>query len=493
MGKGGGGGQAKNASWRNLDSTLQEMSNQPLQEAAQSMSVGNWASDLLTGGAVTSQSVGPGKDAWSGYWFSDPTQGYAMGGQQPTWGNVLSAEQGVQTTGGAQGGGSTLQFNPSGAWATQAGPVLGGAYLEDIYNVNQANSLEGTFYGRGTQDYAQIEQDRQMTLALQGLLGQDVNQMTTQQGNIDYSRALANQQLGNVDEARGLANQDINYINAARQATQGLETGTGLYSTQQAYVDQAVASGQAAVQQKLASMGIGESTQNAMLQNQVAQSGAATAGQLVQGNIQLSEAQQQLEQQLYGTDVTRLQTEAGLYGTGIQRMQTEAGIYGTDVQRYGTDVSRQQADIAQQNADFNTYNLDTNLGLSQQQLSQQAVSGLLNIQTSLQNVYSGANQAASQFFNNALAPYGYILSDLATRSGINVSNAQIAEQAQAAQSQGMGSLLQGVGSLFGSGGLGSLLGGAGGAAGAGLASIGGGASVGGSVGAGLGVAALALA
>ena len=236
---------ARNASWRNLDSTLQELSNQPLQEAAQSMSVGNWAADLLTGGQVPSQSTGHGQDAWSGYWYSDPTSGYSL----PT--GPLSYGAGhkqsmyyIDPATGAQ------QFNPSGAWALQAGPVLGTAYENDISSINRANELEATYNARAGTDYAQVEQDRQLTMALQGLLGGDVSTMQQQLGNIDW----------------------------ARQQTINLETGTGLFGTQQAYIDQAVQSGQAAVQQQLASMGLGESTQKAMLQNQVAQAGAATAG-----------------------------------------------------------------------------------------------------------------------------------------------------------------------------------------------------------------------
>lgn len=385
----------------------------------------NWAESMMTGGIPeVSVASSPGHFFGTTDW-SGAAGGQGYGYTSGTWNtDPLGA----------------LQYTPSANYVNALGPTLGTEYQGDAYLMNQANNQAATYNARATSDYNRITgYDYALEDQINQLLGADV-------GNINQARDLANQQLGYVGQARDLANQDIGYINQARDVTYGLETGTGLFGSQAAYINQAVSSGEAAVQQQLASMGLSSSTQNAMLQNQVAQSGAATAGQLVQGNLQLSEGQQNLEQQLYGTDISRLGTEAQLYGTAVTRMGTEAGIYGTDVERYKA-VQNQQA------MDQTLYSTDASLGLSNQQLSASTLQDFGNIFKQLQSTYSVANSSANNFMTQALAPYGYILQDLATRSGVNVANAQVAGTITKAEidgtSQMVSSLFEAIGSAVG--------------------------------------------
>jgi hypothetical protein len=252
------------------------------------------------------------------------------------------------------------------------------------------------------------------------------------QGNVSLANELAQMGLSQEQTAYGQSQQD-------RAQTLSLERGTGLYPSQQAYVNQAVQSGQAAVQQQLASEGLTSSTQNAMLQNQVAQSGAATAGQLIQGNIGLSQSQQQLEQQAMQQGGALALGGASLSQQGLGQLQN---LWQSAANQWGA---------------------------MQQQGFEQALQGYGMI---------------GQFFQGALQPYGYQLQGYKILSDETIANSQLQTQLmtaeQQAQAQGMSGLLGGLGSLFGQGGSGSnLLSGIGGLFGAGAAA-GGSALVGGS-------------
>jgi hypothetical protein len=148
-----------------------------------------------------------------------------------------------------------------------------------------------------------------------------------------------------------------------------------------------------------------------------------------------------------------MKTEADIYGTDVSRIKTEADIYGTDVSRYGTDVERYKAAQNQQSLDQQLYSTDASLGLSNQQLAASELQDFGNIFKQLKDTYSTASTAANNFMTQNLAPYGYILQDLATRSGVNVANAQnktkMAVAESAAIGEGISSLFEAIGNIVG--------------------------------------------
>jgi hypothetical protein len=209
-------------------------------------------------------------------------------------------------------------------------------------------------------------------------------------------------------------------------------SGTGLFPSQQAWVNQGVSAQQAAVQQQMASEGLTSSTQNVQMQGEAAQAGAATAGQLIQGNISL------------GTNLEQL-------GVGTQQAAINA-----------------LATMASQAT-----------GL-QGQLWTEAMQGMGMV---------------GQILNDSVSAFGYSNQGWASVLSGEVSNAQIAAGVQAGQAQssnqGMGSLLGGLGQLLGGSGGGGLIGSLGGSAagavgGAASAAVGGTGAAAGGIGSSIG-------
>jgi hypothetical protein len=213
--------------------------------------------------------------------------------------------------------------------------------------------------------------------------------------------------------------------NMLNQAT----TGSGLFPSQQAQITQAEQSQQSAVQQQLANEGLGSSTVNAQLQGQVKMSGAAAAGQLIQGNI--SAANQTI-------------------GLG----QTMTGLA----------QEQQKINLATQQALYSQFSGIASLSQSQQaQLWSEAQQGYGTL---------------GQMMNSTLNAFGYTVKTQEDVLNANIASAQIqagiaSSQAQAAQ-QGASSMFGALGSLLGQGGSGGGLGGLLGSLGGGVGSFTGG-------------------
>ena len=231
-----------------------------------------------------------------------------------------------------------------------------------------------------------------------------------------------------IAEGESILGQGQGMVN---QAT----SGTGLYPSQQALVNQTVQSQQAAIQQQMASEGLTSSTQNAQLQGQAAQQGAATAGALIQGNIAAGQAQEGIGQAQIGLGDQQLSLAENWSQLGVATQQAAISAI--------TTMASQSAGL-------------------QSQAWNQAMQGYGMIGQFLQASMAG--------FGESNTGLGMELQASETQAQLN---AGIAQQQAAASSQGMSSLLGSVGQLLGGSGgsgggligsLGGLLGGGGGAA-----------------------------
>lgn len=356
----------------------------------------------------------------------------------------------------------TNVFNPLGTFGSEEMLGLGGlanwaANLATGGNVQPSGGLPSTGWlgGGNTQTFAPFT----TTGATGGGGLNPLNGPGTGGGGGSFLSGLNAQQLGPF-----LANAVQNLLNAQgttaalqtpantllTQGGQELSTGnqmlaqatgkTGLFPSQQAMINQAVQTEQTDIGQQLAKEGLGNSTLLQSLKGQAAVSGAAAGGQLIQGNIQLAQTEQQL----------------GAAATGA-----------------GAEI---------ENAMFQQFSSIASMSSAlQQSLWSQAMQGY---------------GAVGNFMTGVLNSFGYtlktqedVLQANETYAKDQLDAAQINEQAQAAQSQGFASMMGGLGQLLGGGGgsggsgglgglfsgLGSLLGIGGGAAGV----IGSGAAAGG--------------
>lgn len=328
---------------------------------------------------------------------------------------------------------------------SKGGKGGGGGGSTEVHSLPALNSIMSQLQGLTDQQQGYLKNPNALghmeqygqEFAENSVVGADAGMSPIQlaQRNIGNEEGLASQFQGDTNFANQMAQYGAGQVKAGNNEVSQLEHGSGLFGSQQAYIDQATKSGQSAVQQQMANEGLTSSTQNAMLQNQVAQSGAATAGQLVQGNISLAQQGTQIAQQLTMGEQGLSQASTG----ALQNLwTTAAGQWG---------------------------------GMQQQGFSQ-AMQGYGMI---------------GQYFQGALQPYGYQLQAqnllLQKELGSAQINANMITAEQSAQSGGMSSLMGGLSSLLGGGGgggkggLGGLLGGLGGAAG-GIAAGGGAAAAG---------------
>ena len=340
----------------------------------------NWASNLATGGNVAQADWSPAKtgtlDLANAQTFAPFT---GTGGSNP-----------MLPGGGGGGGGGSGQ-------SALLGPFLSGAEGGIGAETNLAEQFANLTNG-GANIYNQ---------------GQNVFNQGT---NV----------FGQGQNILGMGNQ---MVNQARNK--------GLFPSQQAMIDQAVASQQAALQQQLGTEGLGSSTVAQQLKGQVQMSGAAAAGQLIQGNIQLGEAEQGI----------------GLQGEQLGFQGEQLGFQG---EQLGTQVNQalysEFAGIASQNAAL------------QAQTWQEAMQGM---------------GAYGTMLNATLQPFGYAMKTQEDVLQANETEAGLQLQAQTGAAQasqaGFSSLMGGLGSLLGSGGSGGsggLLGGLGSLFGAGSGGLG---------------------
>ena len=322
----------------------------------------NWASDIATGGNVAQPD-----------WSPTPTGNLVLGHGNPTFAPFT-------------GTGGTGVFGPNGP-SGGGNPMLPGGGTG-----GGQNSLLGPLLS-----------------GVEGGIGAETN-LAQQFANLTNGGANVFNQGQSI---LGMGNQ---MVNQARNK--------GLFPSQQAMIDQAVASQQAAVQQQLGTEGLGSSTVAQQLKGQIKLSGAAAAGQLVQGNIQLGESEQ---------------------GIGLEGEQL-----GTQINQ---SLYNEFAGIASQNA-----------GL-QSQMWQEAMQGM---------------GAYGTMLNATLQPFGYSLRSQEDVLQANMEEAKLQLQAQTDQNQaaqaGFSSMLGGLGSILGGqGGSGGLIGGLGSLFGSGIGGAGAGA------------------
>src|SRR5215469_6737527 len=382
-------------------------------------------------------------------------------------GGHASAPQ-IQIPSGISGPGSYSGnvFDPLGRYSSQTLPSLLGLYnwASDIAtggNVAQPDwsptPTGNLVLGHGNQTFAPFTGTGGTNPMLPGGgTGGGSNQssilgpfLTGAEGGIGAETNLA-QQFANLtngganiyNEGQGVFNQGVGAFNTGTQML-NRAMNKGLFPSQQAMIDQAVASQQAGVQQQLSSEGLGSSTVAQQLKGQIKLSGAAAAGQLIQGNMQLAESEQGL----------------GLEGEqlGFQGAQLGSQINQSLFNEFGG--------IASQNAAL------------QSQMWQEAMQGM---------------GAYGTMLNATLQPFGYSLRSQEDVLQANMQEAGLQLQAQTAQNQasqaGFSSMMGGLGSLLGGGGggggggllggLGGLLGSAGGAGSVGAGALGMGADLG---------------
>src|SRR5215472_15457118 len=370
-------------------------------------------------------------------------------------GGHASAPQ-IQIPSGISGPGSYSGnvFDPLGRYSSQTLPSLLGLYnwASDIAtggNVAQPDwsptPTGNLVLGHGNQTFAPFTGTGGTNPMLPGGgTGGGSNQssilgpfLTGAEGGIGAETNLA-QQFANLtngganiyNEGQGVFNQGVGAFNTGTQML-NRAMNKGLFPSQQAMIDQAVASQQAGVQQQLSSEGLGSSTVAQQLKGQIKLSGAAAAGQLIQGNMQLAESEQGL-----GLEGEQLGFQGAQLGSQINQ-----------------SLFNEFSGIASQNAAL------------QSQMWQEAMQGM---------------GAYGTMLNATLQPFGYSLRSQEDVLQANMQEAGLQLSAQTAQNQaaqaGFSSMMGGLGSLLGGqGGSGGLIGGLGSLFGSGIGGAGAGA------------------
>lgn len=466
-------------------------------------SMANWASAIATGGNTTQANpfneIGAGSAPLANKTVGYTTNlGAALSQESQTFGG--SGGSGVIGSGGSttSTGGTTAAGGGFPASAQQFPTIMGAGLSPGGYLGTPVNG-DTPFYDQNTQQFIGVIQNGKFVPSAssggtfpQMYQGSAANTQPAQQNPpsagggssgsilgpflqnawdaIQAEGAGANQLGGEgtqlFNEGQGMIAPANATIEQGNQMVNQATTGTGLYPSQQAFVDQATKSQQAAIQQQMASEGLTSSTQNAQLQGQAAQQGAATAGALIQGNIAAGQAQ---------------------IGLGDQQLSLAENW--------------------------------SQLGVATQQAAISAITTMASQSAGLQaQAWSQAMQGygmIGQFLQTSMAGFGESNQGLGEELQASETQAQInagvaAQQAQASSS-GMSSLLGGVGQLLGGGqggsggligSLGGLLGGAGGGIAAGgaataagasaIGAIGGAAGAAGGAGAGISAAATAI-
>lgn len=423
------------------------------------VSESNWAESLATGGNVsfpgqteggspfTSNVVGFNQPAAQTY----PSMGEVSGSATPSTYTGMGAGVGglpgseISPTTSTGGGASTSGSGASASGVTASYipssvsiPQWQQWYSENVgKTIGVGGSTETIGTGAGQLDPATLLSDfqagtvdwnpAQTSQNLQGpLLSGATNALATES-------SVAGSIPPGVDPT-SIGNLESQFFGNANPANipGGTLPSSGLYPDQQALINAQTQSAQAATAQSEANMGLTGSTQGAELSGEIGQQGAAEAGQLIQGNLEIAQNAQTVAQ-----GWAKLGMGEQAIGMGEQEQQFT-----------------QFAQISQQYA-----------GL-QSQMWGEAIQG--------QGVLSG-------FVNQLLGAYGLNTTQSNDVLQAEESQAQDQTQLEAAsmqeQAQGTSSLFSGLGSIFsgsGSSGLGSLFGSVGSALG-----IGGGISAGG--------------
>lgn len=356
-------------------------------------SLGNWAANLATGGNAQ------------------------VNGTMPANGILANS-------------GSTI-FSPfSGAGSTNSGWGLQGLNQQQM----------GPFLTQAVQD---IMQAQGITHPLKQLLKTLPGQAQSEFGAASEFFKTGGNLLG---QGQNLTSEGTSILNQGRGMLNQATTGTGLFPSQQAWINQAVSTQQAEIAQQLSNAGLSMSTQKAQLLGQVSMSGAAAAGQLIQQNI--ASANQTMQ-----TGIAQEQAGFQQQEVGVQEQQL-----GTTEQQIAQDT--QKIELAAQEALFTQFSTLSQLSSGLQgQLWTEGMQGYGMLGQFMQNTMSafGQNLKANEDVQNVML----------ANAGFQLDAARINEGAQQAAASGFSSMLGSLGGLLGGssgggggalGGLGSLLG-----------------------------------
>jgi hypothetical protein len=428
------------------------------------------------------------------------TGGTALGGGPAATGiggqRLGIAGGGVSGSGGVSGGGQNDQ-----ATNQLLGPFLSQAWNTIGQELSATNIIPGLMRQTGRLSSQALADSSRF-------MGQGDKLMSSGQSLLDRGLGLVDTGQGLVGSGQGLVRSGQNVFGQGENMLTDSTTGAGLYPSQKAMIDQAVARQKTNLASQLASEGLGSSTMLQQMKGQADLSGAATAGQLVQGNISAAQAQEQLGLGQQQIGIGQEQTGISQQGVGIQQQGVGLGQEGVAQQQYNLGQASQKIALAGQE-----------LSLGEQAALTQELASIASQSAGLQGqMWNQAMQGYGMFGNmmqTALSAFGYSLQAFNIQTGASAANASNALQAQLgaaqANNQGMSSMLGGLGQIMGmmgggSGGggggllgsLGSLFGGIGGtagaAAGAGTAAVGTGVGIAaGGTAAGAGASAAATA
>jgi hypothetical protein len=458
MGKKGGGKTPKVdvPKLGNLEGDLNTLSNFERQFLTTPYSIGNYGLNLATGGAVE----GAGASGFQKY-----TGGGEVAGQPQQFGNSTGGGDPSGGTGGAGGGGGGTDF--SSLLQQFLGEEAGAANTPIDFNTPvDANTPGVKGFTEG------LKNTITGTQAQYGKLYDEVGSLS---GGITSSFDPA---ISGLDRTNaGLLTTGGELLSRGNTLWDEA-SGEGVTPSQAAYIDTQTAASKNALAQQLASEGLSSSTMGAELGGEMDLQGAAAKGQLVQGNLQAAQGEQGLG--VSATQAGQQGQEAAINARTAEQqlLQSVKGMQGNVLTSGGQLVEGEQAMIqGEQNMGLQMN--QQHLQIAQQHFGQLAA--LAQQSSSAQAQYmQEALQGyglSGQFISNILAPYGYQLQAYSTALQGSETQAQVAAGVQAnaaqAQSQGMGSLFSGLGSLLGGGGggggggglLGGILGGVGGMAG----------------------------
>lgn len=397
-------------------------------------SMTNWAANLASGGNAT-----PIPTSQSALGQAGPTVTFS-GGPKP-WTSSFNPQTGLITYTGdnpsQQFTMSITDYTPSAANA-QPNAQGGG-------NPGAFGNIPGSTLSQWYNDYQQAQSNTSAggvpsgSLTSESALGPFLsttwNAIQAQEGLPAQMTPIEQQTAALNTQATNQAGSEYATGNSMlQQAT----TGSGLFPSQAAYVNEAKESGETGAAAELSALGLSNSTMAPQLKEQADLAAAATAGTLVQGNISAAQQEQSL-----GNATNNIALGAQTLEVGEQQA-----------------VYDMYAGIAQESQGF---------------------------QTNLWNEAMAGYGALGSMLSTAASSYGYSLQGYASILQASQTQAQIAAQQQQAADQadassssallgGLGKILGGLGGAGGAAGgsLGASLGAAGGDA---LASIGGTAAV----------------
>jgi len=393
---------------------------------------------------------------------TQPTAASTASGTTPSW----SAQGGTQglgssslpanaqpgiTTAQAPGAGGFIQYytaNGPAQWNPQTGDVQ--VQGRTIGNTNTSNAWGGAnaqTWAWAMPSASQLQSMRGESAQQQGGQGAGISAGGgagtqgggAQQGGFNLPGAelaalqMMGQQAGQtptgLDPATLAGLQSVFFGRAdPSQIPGGVLPSSGLYPQQQALIDQQTKATQAATTQQPANLGWGPSTQGTLLSGEIGQAGAAAAGQLIQGNLQIAQAAQGIAQNW------------AKLGMGEQTLS----------------MSEQEQQFSQ------TQQLAAQLATAQSQFFSEGMQGY---------------GLFGQMLNQVLSSYGLETSALSDVTNASLQQAEIAAQIETAsmsqQSSASSSAFGALGSLFTPLGIGGAAGGGGSIAGAAIGAIGG--------------------